>query len=122
MQSLDPDLTTNMPKQLPKDFFIPDADYDATVNSGDRAQGINFEPESNKTTRDKNTKQDASRGVTNPDSKDPSGPAHGANPDEKNQYAAPVRGVNNSDTSPAKGIQYDEEGLPPGWVRQWDAK
>ena len=46
MQNLDPDLTTNMPKQLPSDFFIPDADYDAAVQGiggggGERAQGIN---------------------------------------------------------------------------------
>lgn len=47
MQNLDPDLTTSMPKQLPSDFFIPDADYDTAVQGigggggGDRAQGIN---------------------------------------------------------------------------------
>lgn len=31
MQATDLDKTADMPKQLPKDFFIPEADYDAAT-------------------------------------------------------------------------------------------
>lgn len=111
-----------MPKQLPKNFFIPNKDYDATEWWWRPRSRDNFGADSIKTVpRDKNTK-DAARGVNDPDSKDSNGPARGANPDEKNQYDAPARGVNTADSSATKGTQYEEEGLPPGWVRQWDAK
>ena len=151
MQTLDPDLTTNMPKQLPKDFFIPDADYDATVNAGDDpAQGANFGGDSvDVAARDTKAKEDAARektekaeaarekkekleaavkdelaarGVNDINSGDRNAPARGVNPDEKDEFKPPPRGVDRGDDKQLKGIQYEEEGMPPGWVRQWDAK
>ena len=46
LQLTDPDLTGNMPKELPKDFFIPDADYDAATGGGsdDKARSGDFDP------------------------------------------------------------------------------
>ena len=45
LQRTDADQTGAMPRQLPKDFFIPDADYDAAIrdindNTGERARGF----------------------------------------------------------------------------------
>ena len=43
LQRTDADQTGAMPRQLPQDFFIPDADYDAATGGlgGDPARGIN---------------------------------------------------------------------------------
>ena len=47
MQLTENDTTQDMPSELPADFFIPDADYDAaTADNGIPQQGVNTKPES----------------------------------------------------------------------------